>query len=204
MNIIFDIGMVLADFRWHDYALDRGIPEESIKLLAERMILHPDWNRFDKGAEPYKEVIEDFAKRFPECPADFRRFWEDVTDMVYPFDYSEEWLASLRSQGHKIYLLSNYSEFLFEVHSKKFTFMKHIDGKVISYEYKTLKPYPEIYHILLDKYSLDPAECVFIDDRPENAEGAEKCGITGITFTGYEDACGKLAAVIAEKSRSVR
>ena len=197
MNIIFDIGMVLGDFRWHDYCVDRGIPESSIKLLADRMINDPVWSEFDKSEIPHEEVIKKLEARFPECIDDYHKFWEDITDMVVPFDYSENWLGDLKSRGHKIYLLSNYPGFMFEVHSKKFGFMKYIDGKVISYEYKTLKPYPEIYNILLKKYSLDPADCVFIDDRPDNTAGGEKCGIKGITFTNYEDAHKKLEDVIA-------
>ncbi len=33
-----------------------------------------------------------------------------------------------------------------------------------------------------------PQECVFIDDRPENIETAEKLGITGIQFQNQQQA----------------
>ena len=37
-----------------------------------------------------------------------------------------------------------------------------------------IKPYEGIYKYILDKYKLNPEECLFIDDRKENIEGAEK------------------------------
>ena len=61
-----------------------------------------------------------------------------------------------------------------------------MDGRVISFEVFQLKPDPEIYETLLKKYALDPAECVFIDDRAENIETARKLGMKGIVFTDYE------------------
>ena len=45
-----------------------------------------------------------------------------------------------------------------------------------------IKPFKEIYNYTLDKYNLDPKECVFIDDRLNNVEGAIKCEINGILF----------------------
>ena len=49
-----------------------------------------------------------------------------------------------------------------------------------------IKPDAGIYQCLFDKYILNPKECVFIDDRPENIEGGRKLGMEGIVFTDYE------------------
>ena len=66
--------------------------------------------------------------------------WEknDVTDSMPPFDYSEKWLASLRKRGYKVYLLSNFSDYNFNVNVPRYTFLNETDGKVISYIYKTV------------------------------------------------------------------
>ena len=45
-----------------------------------------------------------------------------------------------------------------------------------------LKPDKKIYEYTLSKYNLNPANCIFIDDRLSNVEGAIKCGINGIQF----------------------
>ncbi|MBQ5418482.1 MAG: HAD family phosphatase [Oscillospiraceae bacterium] len=186
MNVIFDIGMVLADFRWRAYCNELGIPEEVTDIFADKMICDPVWDEFDMGIRPYREVIAEIGERFPGYEKEYALFWKDITRLVLPFDYSEGWLRSLKERGHGVYLLSNYPGFMFDIHSKGFGFMNYTDGRVISYEYNVMKPDRRIYEILLEKYGLDPSGCIFTDDRPVNIEGAERCGIKGILFEGFE------------------
>ena len=59
-----------------------------------------------------------------------------------------------------------------------------------------MKPDPEIYKILLRRYNLKAEECVFIDDTEENVVSAQKIGLNGIVFTGYEDAVARLNEIV--------
>ena len=61
-----------------------------------------------------------------------------------------------------------------------------MDGMVVSGEELIIKPDPELYRILLDRYGLKGEECVFIDDNPVNAAGGESLGIRGIVFHNEE------------------
>jgi 2-haloacid dehalogenase len=45
------------------------------------------------------------------------------------------------------------------------------------------KPFPEFYHLLLDRYSLAPGETIFIDDSVRNVKAAESIGIRSIHYT---------------------
>ena len=47
-----------------------------------------------------------------------------------------------------------------------------------------IKPDAGIYRHLLQTYDLIPEECLFIDDRAENVEGAKKEGMAGVVFGG--------------------
>ena len=67
-----------------------------------------------------------------------------------------------------------------------------MDGAVFSYQVRQLKPEPEIYRTLLDRYHLKPEETVFLDDTPENCEGARKLGITAIQFKDFKQAAAEL------------
>ena len=49
-----------------------------------------------------------------------------------------------------------------------------------------VKPNPEIYQLLLNRYHLQALESIFIDDRPANVE-ANHVGIHGILFKGSLD-----------------
>ena len=57
---------------------------------------------------------------------------------------------------------------------------------MISYQIHKTKPDPGIYSFLLQKYGLDPLECLFFDDRAENVEAAQKLGITAVQITSRE------------------
>ena len=67
--------------------------------------------------------------------------------------------------------------------------MVPLDGaKVfVSSDYLMLKPDVEIYKTFLDKYELNADECLFVDDREDNIEGAQKAGMNTFRFMGdYE------------------
>jgi 2-haloacid dehalogenase len=53
---------------------------------------------------------------------------------------------------------------------------------VVSGVEKTRKPFPEFYRILFDRYSIDPAYSIFIDDNHKNVVGAEAIGLPAIHF----------------------
>ena len=69
-----------------------------------------------------------------------------------------------------------------------FPFLKYVDGKTVSGVVKMIKPEAEIYEELLKQYHLKASECVFIDDREENVEGAKAVGMQGIVLTSFEQA----------------
>ena len=61
---------------------------------------------------------------------------------------------------------------IFEEVKTGYYFFKYFDGGVISAEVKLSKPDSQIYEILLEKYSLVPEECLFIDDLEINVKGS--------------------------------
>jgi 2-haloacid dehalogenase len=46
-----------------------------------------------------------------------------------------------------------------------------------------MKPDPAIYRLLVERFGLDPARCVYIDDNPTNAAAASELGMRAIHFT---------------------
>lgn len=93
----------------------------------------------------------------------------------------EELVCSLKNRGYRIYLLSNASHRL-RVYETEIPGHQYFDGTIVSAEEKLLKPEPEIYERLFEKYGLFPEECFFIDDKPENVEGGKACGMDGYCF----------------------
>ena len=201
-NIIFDIGMVLADFRYEAYMRDDlGFDEKTIRIFKERIVENPLWNEIDRSAIPLDDVVSEMKSRVPEYHDEAEIFFDRIADIINSYDYSRPWIEELKAKGYRIYLLSNYSKDYFELHrKKKFTFVDLADGMVISGFEKINKPEPEIYKILLDRYALIPEECIFMDDREANVEAAKKLRINAFVFKNYEDAHTKLDTLLASET----
>jgi len=197
-NIIFDIGNVLADFSWREHMVEQGFSEECIEILTKNMIQHPLWDELDLGKRHHTEVIADMKALSPQYADEIDCYFANPMGIVRPRVRSAELVVSLKERGYGIYLLSNYPAWLFELHSSRFDFLKYADGMVISSYVKMMKPDPAIYKILLEKYSLNPEECVFLDDREVNIEAAEKLGIRSIICSEQDQFESQLERVLNE------
>lgn len=187
-NIIFDIGQVLAEFRWKEHIASLGFDSLINERVAKATVLSPYWKEIDKGVLTTKEIIELCVALDPALEEPIRLFFKDTSKMVVEFDYSKDWLCELKEQGYHIYILSNYGEDNFAHVKDVFQFLKYVDGAVVSYQEKCIKPDPRIYQALLDRYQLIPTECVFLDDLLDNIKGASEFGIHTIHFINQKQA----------------
>lgn len=187
-TIIFDIGQVLAWFRWKEYIKDFGWSEEINEAVSRATVLSSNiWKEFDRGVLTYEELFERSYQVEPNYREQIKIFYNNMEQLVFEYDYSEMLIKKLKEKGFKVYLLSNYSKIPFEYAQKNFKFLKYVDGGIISYQVKHIKPEPEIYKCLIDKYNIIPNQSVFFDDVQENLDGAAKFGINTIKVTKKED-----------------
>lgn len=191
-NVIFDVGMVLVDFRWHDYMMDLGISEPAADELGKRMIMSEFWKELDRGAALEKNAPDYFKGLMPEYAEEIDLFWKNPKELVREFDYAAPMIRGLKKAGYRVYLLSNYPAELSELHWPAFSFFHDIDGKIISAVEGLVKPEEQIYRLLMKRYRLKPEECIFLDDREDNINTARKLGMTGIVFYSYEEAAEEL------------
>ncbi len=188
-TIIFDMGMVLVDFRWKELYHEMGLFGDRFERIADATVRHPVWNEFDRGIWTDEMMLDAFIKNAPELEKEIRSmFYENFTGLIRKFDYTDEWIDSLKQKGYRILILSNFSEKALRECADELDYIKKADGAVISYKVKLIKPDPKIYEYLLKEYDVVPEETVFIDDNADNIEAARKFGINGIIFTGKEAA----------------
>ena len=195
-NVIFDIGNVLVDFSWKQHMIDLGFSDECIERLTHYMVQHPLWDELDLGVRHHSEVIADMKALSPQYAREIDSYFDDLDGIVRLREGSAAWISGLKKRGCGVYLLSNYPDWMFELHSKDFDFLPYADGMVVSSHVHLMKPDPKIYRLILEKYSLRAEECVFIDDRAENCAAAEDVGIRSIVFTGAEQAQSELEALL--------
>ncbi len=180
-NIIFDVGSVLLGYRWQEMCRDEGWDEEKAETIGRAFFLSPLWPDFDAGIIMTEELLASVTEKHPDLSEDARWFITSGKRMVVERPKVWELVKKLKEKGFKLYLLSNYSEELFTVHTAGLPFLELVDGGVISYQIHEIKPNPPIYENLMQKYQLKAEECLFFDDRPENTEAARKLGMQAVT-----------------------
>lgn len=171
-NIVFDLGGVVFARDTHTCTSD--FIDFFSFVRAERM---PGfWEEYDRGTLSYEEVKQALCSRNGCTPEKCEAYLRQSIDMQQAVQPTEQLIGGLKAAGYKLYVLSNMSK-EFIAFLRQFPVYRHFDGEVVSCEEHTVKPEPRIYEILLGRYGLDPAETLFIDDRPANLAAAETFGI---------------------------
>ena len=204
--VVFDLGGVLID--WDPRHLYR-------KLLADEAAVEeflatvctPEWNaELDRG-RPFAEGVAELVERHPEHAANIAAYHERWPEMVAgDIPGTVEVLAELRAAGVPLYALTNWSAETFAITRGRFEFLEWFDGLLVSGEERVTKPDPAIFRLLLDRFGLDPAATVFVDDSEANVAAARRLGIDAIRFTGPEDLRRELVArrLLARSAPSAR
>lgn len=187
-TIIFDIGNVLTDFRWEEFFKERGYSEEIRTRIGNATVKSAVWPEYDRGMLTDEEIMERFVENDPGIEKELRESLEDIHDMVTKRDYAIPWIQELKKKGYRLLYLSNFSHKAEKDCADAIDFIPYMDGGILSYKDKVIKPEPAIYQLLIDRYGLVPEECVFLDDMKTNLEGAKAFGIHTVLFTTKEAA----------------
>lgn len=191
-TVIFDIGNVLAGFDWKSFYLKFGYPEEIFQRLAKATVGSSSWAEYDRGALSDEELIEEFVKNDPGIEKEIRESLSDIKGMVVRYEYAIPWIKELKGKGYKVLVLSNFSSKGYKECREALDFLDYVDGGILSFQEKLVKPEPEIYRLLIDRYGLNPKECVFMDDTEKNLPTARKFGMHTILFENREQAVEEL------------
>ena len=192
-NIVFDLGRVV-------FAQDPAKSTEHYKQFFSYVSQSPMpqfWVDYDLGVSSLDRVAEELALYRGVETAYARDMISQAVGRQETIVPTEALIHDLKAAGYKLYVLSNMSrEFIDFLRTKEV--YSYFDGDVVSCEVGVVKPMPQIYDILLDRFALDPSQTLFIDDRKENVEAAEAKGINAYHFdrNDYEGSCVKLREML--------
>lgn len=112
--------------------------------------------------------------------------WGKALEVVYkPCEEVISSIWSLKKAGIKIGFCSNTEPPSKEFHlSLNYDF---IDARVFSCDEHILKPDPQIYKLICKRLDVSPENCLMIDDRSENIQGAVHAGLQGLLFQNGQD-----------------
>jgi len=179
-TIIFDVGGVLIRGSFDEYLKKISeILEVEVKRDSDLNETINDWMR---GRLTFKESIEKMfgVSLNKDKTKQIFNIWSDN----WNFDKKMIDFARKFKPKYKLIMLSNADREGVERWDNDF--FDFFDRKFISYELGLIKPEREIYEYVLREINREPGECVFIDDKPENIEGARNLGIHGIIFESKE------------------
>lgn len=180
-NIVFDLGGVL-------FARDKHkcTPEFIDFFRFIRTDPMPDfWVEYDRGTLTLDQVVDALCALHGCTPEVARAYVREAIDRQEPVRATERLVGELKRAGYRLYVLSNMSREFIDFLRRADVYAL-FDGEVVSCEEGTVKPEPRIYRILLDRYGLDPAETLFIDDRAANIAAAREAGIDGFLFDPHD------------------
>jgi HAD superfamily hydrolase (TIGR01509 family) len=193
-NIVFDLAGVV--FARNEARCPQELMDYFYFINSGEQL--PDfWCDYDRGTRSFDNVAQCLAKfRGSDVQTARHMMATAITyqDQVAP---TAELIAELKGESYRLFVLSNMSkEYIYFL--RKMPVYQYFDGEVISCEVGLNKPEIEIYSLLLDKFSLDPLQTMFIDDRKENVVAAAELGIVPFHFdrNNPEQSCNQIRELL--------
>ena len=185
-NIIFDFGNVLGKFDIDCLTEPYVDTKEELEEIRDVVFDRYYWDRLDRDEITDREVIEDFCRKLPkELHKKAINVYENWVNTMTPVPYMTTLVHDLKAKCYKLYLLSNISlGFANTYHTVPWirNLFSLFDGLVLSATVGMSKPDREIFQYILDKYSIQAEETLFIDDNQGNLDSAAKLGIHTYLF----------------------
>ncbi|GLQ95522.1 HAD family hydrolase [Dyella acidisoli] len=181
-TVIFDLGNVLIG--WDPRQLYRQLIEDEQRMeWFLREVCNSEWNERQDAGRPWSEATAVLRARFPEHAELIDAYhlrWKET--LLGPIDGSVAVLADLKARGVRVLALTNWSQETFPIARQMYPFLQWFEGIVVSGEEQLVKPDPRIYQRLLQRYAVDPATALYIDDSSRNVATAEALGMHGWWF----------------------
>lgn len=191
-TVIFDIGNVLLKLDY-DRAFQRLAkhlnPMTAMYIWAKKKEFLADIRKEQDLLEIGKMNLEQFYSRLKgktgiDIPYEtFADIWCDVFTPV-PDTFS---LLDSLSQTKTVCLASNTNETHAQFILEQYPQLAQIEKRAFSHELRAIKPDLQFYEGMLEQFTVQPNECIFIDDLEENVDGASKAGMTALHYTTHEN-----------------
>ena len=180
-NIIFDIGNVLV--KWSPKDIVRAtFGDDLVDSRVQDIFQHELWYLLNRGEINESQAKQQYQIALGLDPVLVNRLFEEVKHSQVLIEGTTELVRKLKLADYELYALTDNVKEIVAYLRSQYDFWEDFCGVVVSAEVQCMKPNPEIYHHLLNTYSIDPSETVFIDDHPPNIQGARDVGLKAIQF----------------------
>ncbi len=182
--VIFDLGRVLVDVDLtkgiFKYTLSGEKPSE--KQVLDSLMKDSFYQNYACGRIPAERFQQEFCRRL-NLDMDFETFKIEWNNVFKPLSGMEELVRQV-AKNYKIGLLSDIGPLHWEHLQKTLAVLELFPNPVLSYRIGLLKPDKKTYLLAADSVETSPENCLFIDDREVNVQGAIKTGMKALLFGG--------------------
>lgn len=186
-NIIFDFGGVVMDWDPRYFFKSYFNDDEKMEWFLKNIALD-EWNIEQDRGRTLQKGTEILVKQHPDWEKEIRAYYDNWTIMLKgDIPENVDVLKNLEGK-YNLFGLTNWSAETFPYALENYDFFKVFEGKiVVSGTEKLIKPNPQIFNVLLDRYQIKAQDSVFIDDNPKNIETAKALGFLVVHITPETD-----------------
>jgi 2-haloacid dehalogenase len=183
-SVIFDVGRVLFDWDLR-YLFAKLIADSDELEWFVSNVVTPQWHFQHDAGRPLAEMLPELKAKFPgHAPlidAYRTRFNETIPGAM---PGSLKLVERLDAAGVPLFAITNFGHEFWEGFRPTQPIFGRFQDIIVSGAEKLIKPDPAIYRLAIDRFGIDPAGALFIDDVAANVVGAESVGIAGHLFQG--------------------
>lgn len=183
-SVIFDVGRVLFDWDLRHLFAKLIDDRDELEWFVTNVVT-PEWHFQHDAGRPLADMLPELKADFPDhvalIDAYAARFNETIPG---PMPGSLELVERLDTAGVPLFAITNFGHEFWEGFRPTQPIFDRFRGIVVSGTEKLMKPDPAIYRLALERFDIDPAGALFIDDVAKNVAGAESVGIAGHLFGG--------------------
>lgn len=181
-SVIFDVGRVLFDWDLR-HLFAKLIDDKGELEWFVTNVVTPQWHFQHDAGRPLAEMLPELKAEFPDhaplIDAYATRFNETIPG---PVPGSLELVERLGDAGVPLFAITNFGHEFWEGFRPTQPIFDRFRGIIVSGTEKLMKPDPAIYALAIERFAIDPAGALFIDDVAANVAGAESVGIAGHRF----------------------
>ena len=197
-HLIFDCGGVMVWPRLGEWNIPFGALEilgprareiyTSKYLMAHRTAVHfLEEDQLVPNVEAERQLRREYIQSMNDLmnwkltTFDISRLTDDFTDNINRYGLFEDvalWLKRWKPR-YSLGMLSDAMPSLIRF-MDQWGLLSLFDATVISTQIGAIKPDPKMYEAILQRMNADPADCLFVDDRAANLEGAIAAGMKAV------------------------
>ena len=180
--VIFDVGRVLFDWDLR-YLFAKMIDDAGELEWFVTNVVTPQWHFQHDAGRPLADMLPELKAEYPAhaplIDAYAARFNETIPGSI---PGSLELVERLDDAGVPLFAITNFGHEFWEGFRPTQPVFDRFRDIIVSGTEKLMKPDPEIYALAIERFGIDPAGALFIDDVAHNIAGAKAVGIAGHRF----------------------